>query len=149
MLQEALKLVDQHFPKDAKTTKLQLQLNYYQTTKNWEQVAKLMGIYTESFGYENGAFYNQVCWGIYEECDDEETIQQAARWMKKAIEITPDYYFVDTYAALLFKGGNLESAKKYALQAIEIGNEGEMDVSYTEELLEKINEAATQPKSTE
>ena len=59
--------------------------------------------------------------------------------MNKVVELDPQYMFVDTYAALLYKNGDLKGAKKYALKAIEIGKSDKSNVSETEALLEKIN----------
>lgn len=138
LLQEALDLVDTHLPEEKEMTKLKLNLNYYQSTENWRRVAKLMAQHVETNGYQNASLFNSVCWTIYEDVDDKDIIKLAANWMEEVIKDAPDYYYVDTYAALLYKSGNLYLAEKNALQAIEIGNANEEDVTPTEELLEKI-----------
>ncbi len=46
---------------------------------------------------------------------------------------------LDTYAALLYKSGDLNKAKQYAETAIETGKKDNEEVQETEELLKKIN----------
>ena len=61
-------------------------------------------------------------------------------WMLKVIDEQPSFAFVDTYAALLYKTGDLPRAKEYAMQAIELGKKEESDISESENLLKKIEE---------
>jgi hypothetical protein len=50
--------------------------------------------------------------------------------------------YLDTYAALLFKSGDLDKAEEVALFAIEKGKEEGADrIGETEKLLEEIREA--------
>ncbi|MFH2096668.1 MAG: hypothetical protein ABIJ16_13240, partial [Bacteroidota bacterium] len=81
---------------------------------------------------------NQYCWNIYEKCDDQAVIKTAAGWMDKVIGRSPQYAYIDTYAALLYKSEQFETAEKYALEAIEAGKKENTDVKDTEKLLEKI-----------
>lgn len=46
---------------------------------------------------------------------------------------------LDTYAALLFKNGELKKAKQYAELAISTGKKENEEVNETESLLKKIN----------
>jgi len=48
---------------------------------------------------------------------------------------------LDTYAALLFKSGDLKKAKEYAETAIEAGKKEKQDFQETQELLKNINAA--------
>jgi thioredoxin 1 len=62
-------------------------------------------------------------------------------WMKKVIEVQPISFNLDTYAALLYKTGDLEEADNYADQAIEAAKKEGQDYSSTKELKEKIRKA--------
>ena len=59
--------------------------------------------------------------------------------MEKVVKQFPRYMNLDTYAALLFKNGELKKAKEFALTAIRQGEKEKTDVDETKELLEKIN----------
>ena len=86
-------------------------------------------------------FANSVAWTLYEKCDDPKCLKMMEDWMEKVIELEPKYMFLDTYAALLYKNGDMPNAKKYAQQAIEVGNEDESNVEETVALLKKIEES--------
>jgi hypothetical protein len=59
--------------------------------------------------------------------------------MSDFVEKRPTYMLLDTYAALLFKNGELKKAKQYAELAIETGKKENEEVRETEVLLKKIN----------
>jgi len=61
--------------------------------------------------------------------------------MSDAVVASPRYMLLDTYAALLYKNGELTKAKEYAETAIASGKKENEDVSETEALLKKINAA--------
>jgi hypothetical protein len=76
---------------------------------------------------------------VYQQCDDKEVVARATKWMNDVVAISPKYMLLDTYAALLYKSGDLKKAKLYAETAIETGKRDKEDVQETEELLKKIN----------
>jgi hypothetical protein len=62
--------------------------------------------------------------------------------MKPVIEKEPIWMYLDTYAALLYKSGNLEEALIYADKAIAAGEEEKQeDISSTKDLRAKIEKA--------
>ncbi len=83
-------------------------------------------------------FANRVGWTLYEQCEDQKCLKIMEEWMAKVVELDPKYMYMDTYAALLFKTGDLANAKKYASKAIEIGKKEDTDTADTAALLEKI-----------
>lgn len=58
--------------------------------------------------------------------------------MKRVVELDPQYMYLDTYAALLFRSGKNGAALEWANKAIEVGKAGGEKVEETEELREKI-----------
>jgi len=86
-------------------------------------------------------FANSIAWTLYEQCEDQECLKMIEEWMNKVIELDPQYMYVDTYAALLYKNGDYPRAKTYAEKAIEIGKKDDSDTAETVVLLEKIEES--------
>jgi len=80
---------------------------------------------------------NNYSWMVYQQCDDKEVVARATKWMSDVAEKSPKYMLLDTYAALLYKSGDLKKAKLYAETAIETGKRDKEDVQETEELLKK------------
>lgn len=142
LLERALDLADQHLGESAAFMKSFMESNFYKSVGDWRgytQVAKRM---MEDMGTEGAAgMLNTVGWTLYLECDDMECLNMAAEWMKEVSETLPSYAFIDTYAALLFKTGQLAEAKNQAEHAISVGNEKGEDVSGTEDLLSEITAA--------
>jgi thioredoxin-related protein/mRNA-degrading endonuclease HigB of HigAB toxin-antitoxin module len=116
-------------------------MNYLEQVKDWETYIKTLGDQIEKVGYKDPGSINSYCWRIYENVDDQEILRQAAGYMQKVIEAQPNYFNVDTYAALLYKTGQYEEALQYADQAIDLAKKDGNDASSTEELKKKIKEA--------
>jgi thioredoxin-related protein len=139
-LRQALDLCDKL--EEPESYKLSIQMTYYQETKDWQKFAEMLESYISIKGYENHMMINNNCWAIYENVEDKEILQKAVEWMKVVIEQQPIWMYLDTYAALLYKSGNLDEALKYSDIAIDTGEKaGEKDVSTTKELKEKIEKA--------
>jgi len=136
-LVQALKLSEKlDNPEDQKAYIL---MTYSERVKDWPGFVGALGAYIDRNGSGNHMFINNNCWTIYENSEDPETLKKAAGWMKPVIEAEPDWMYLDTYAALLYKSGNLEEALKYAELAIEAGiKEEQDDISETKALRDKI-----------
>ena len=65
--------------------------------------------------------------------------QMAEGWAKHSVELKPEYFNYDTYAAVLYKSGKKAEAKAAAEKAIELGKKAGEDIQATQELLDKIN----------
>ena len=115
------------------------ELSFLQISEDWEAYTMKADAKLKDKPLEDQlGFANGVAWTLYEKCDDPKCLKMMEKWMDKVVELDPSYAYLDTYAALLFKNGELDSAKKYALKAIEAGKEDESDTKETEALLEKI-----------
>jgi len=80
---------------------------------------------------------NQMAWKFYENVDDPKALAEALKWIQKSLEMVEAYANLDTYAALLFKTGDLENGQKMAQKAIEVAKENNQDSSATEDLIKK------------
>jgi len=137
VLNDALLICDKM--EDAELYKNLGRMLYFEGTKDWDGYVKELALYVEREGIAGHMMINNSCWNLYENAEDKYIINQAIKWMEKVTEEHPIYIYMDTYAALLYKSGELDKAEKIARMAIQLGiNEGDEDVSSTEKLLEKI-----------
>ena len=114
-------------------------MRFYRGTNRWASFAALIDSAKNSGAPLDENAMNSYSWTIYEKCDDKQIVARATRWMGTVIEKNQMYMFLDTYAALLSKNGELKKAKQYAEFAIATGKKENEDVHETELLLKKIN----------
>jgi len=67
--------------------------------------------------FDNG-YVNHFSWQVFKDCDDKKVISQCLTWMKEVTTEEPNYMYLDTYAFLLSKSGDLPEAKRIAEKAI-------------------------------
>ncbi|MEM9548553.1 MAG: thioredoxin family protein [Bacteroidota bacterium] len=84
-------------------------------------------------------FYNAVAWRIYEISNDRILLTKAVEWAFLSMEDSRDSFNTDTMASLQYKLGNMDKAKMYAQESIELAKREGNDYRATEELLYKIN----------
>ncbi|MEO0899007.1 MAG: DUF255 domain-containing protein [Bacteroidota bacterium] len=118
-------------------------LTYYffvaeKTPDNEAKMFEAAEAYFDNFDVQNPRMINAVAWAFYEKTKDPDLLKKACKWAKKAVEISPEYTYMDTLAALCYANGKKKKAEKMALEAIEKGKENGEDVSGTEKLLEEI-----------
>ena len=116
-------------------------LRFDQETERWKAYAGLIDSTRKSANPPDPNVINNYSWAIYEHCPDKEIVSRAIVWMSEAVVQSPSYMLLDTYAALLFKSGDLKKAKEYAETAIEAGKKEKQDFQETQELLKNINAA--------
>jgi thioredoxin-related protein len=119
--------------------RLNYRLRFYRGTNRWASFANLIDSLKNSGDNLDENAMNSYSWTIYEKCDDKQVVARAAKWMGDVVEKSPKYMLLDTYAALLFKNGELKKAKQYAELAISTGKKENQDFNETESLLKKIN----------
>ncbi|HWB64671.1 MAG TPA: DUF255 domain-containing protein [Chitinophagales bacterium] len=139
---EVLPLVDSLLTKDSQSAKTGYRLDFYRFEGDYVKAMKTLGemITMPGMGDYTG-IVNEVCWDVYEKSDDPIAIQSAVKAMKLIVTQNPVYYYLDTYAALLYKQKDYSDAEKYAKIAIDTGKKADMNVEETEKLLEKIRAA--------
>jgi len=123
-------------PEDAK-----IYINYYEkeyiiATENWSSLEKLISS-QENELLINGEM-NQICWTIFEECNDPNITKKASIWMKKLVTQSPSYASLDTYANLLFKIGDKKNGILQMEKAIEMGKKEGQNTSDCEKILKKF-----------
>ncbi|MHB1277459.1 MAG: thioredoxin family protein [Bacteroidia bacterium] len=136
---EALLKVKLPLVNEPEETAQSIRLYYAKETKNWKDVNSQLSKRYKEKGIENASWWNEQCWEIYEEADDTLLIAQALIWIDSVVRINPDYSYLDTYAALLFKANKPEQAKLKAQEAIVNGKASQKNVGETEALLKKID----------
>jgi len=119
--------------------RLNYRMRFYRGTNRWVSFANLIDSVKNSGDKLDENAMNSYSWAIYEKCGDKQVVARATKWMGDVVEKSPKYMLLDTYAALLFKNGELKNAKQYAELAISTGKKENEDVNETDSLLKKIN----------
>jgi hypothetical protein len=126
---------------DAAIRKVYAMAYYQQKTGDYTGLSATALEYHElSKGNDPGSL-NRWCWAIYESSKDPKAIKNASTVMESVCREHPEYAYLDTYASLLYKSGEYDSAKTQAGKAIAAGKTSGEDIKETEALLQKINEA--------
>ena len=94
--------------------------------------------YYDKYPADDSNTLNSIAWTFYEQATEKGHLEKAISWSLKSIEMTPQYPFLDTAAALYFKVGNKAKAKEYAAKAIAKAKETGEDSAETVELLKQI-----------
>ncbi len=138
MFATLLLMVDKYVTEDPAASRIYCSISYYKGTKNWSKYAGAIDDYIEKKGLDNSSYINGLCWDLYEHCDDKKLLKKACGWMKAITQKEPTYPYLDTYASLLYKSGQMKEAEAAAGSAIATGKKNGTDVKSTEELLQKI-----------
>ncbi|MEO8150871.1 MAG: DUF255 domain-containing protein [Bacteroidia bacterium] len=138
---DVLVLIEKYKSEEAQDYKMEYDITYYRGTENWPAFAAAVQHMIDKKSDVDAAMINDYSWDVCEKCDDPHLIKMAVNWMSKAVEKEPEYNYLDTYAALLYKANDYATAKKYADEALAKGKEQGENTQETEELLAKINAA--------
>lgn len=138
-LEKVIAASDKYIGGPAGETRFNYRLRFYSGTNRWISFADLIDSAKHSGNSLDENALNSYSWTIYLRCDNKEVVARATQWMSNVVVASPKYMLLDTYAALLYKSGDLNRAKQYAELAIETGKKDNEDVQETEELLKKIN----------
>lgn len=88
---------------------------------------------------EDWGMLNREAWNYYQLVEGKKNIKEAIRWALRSIELDNNYFNNDTLAHLYFKFGNIDAAKTYAINAIDIAKNGGMGYDDTQQLLDQLN----------
>jgi thioredoxin-related protein len=139
MLDNVIASSDKYLSEPAAEMRFSYRLRFYRGTQRWKAFADLIDSARNSNDKPDPNVINSYSWTIYEHCADKEIVVRATAWMSDAVVQNPSYMLLDTYAALLYKSGDLKKAKQYAETAIEAGKNEKQDFKETQQLLDKIN----------
>ena len=95
------------------------------------------------YNINNSGALNSMAWKFYENVTDKKQLKAATKMAERACALNNSYAYLDTYAAVLYKSGDLKEAEKVANMAIDIAKKGNMpaeDYKETDDLLKKIAE---------
>lgn len=115
--------------------------DYYKLIEDWERLIAVIGEAKNSGVSLNDNFINSIAWNMYLKCESVELLKTASEWMNAVVQSSPEFAYLDTYAALLYKTGEYKQARMYAEQAIVTGKKQGEEVKETEELIQKIDQA--------
>lgn len=139
MLQEAKEMTSKYLDKEQADMVNNFYLvMYWQATNNWKEIANHIAANKKEL-IASGQM-NQLCWGVYENCEENEVVKKCASWMHEYNEANPSYASLDTEACLLYKSGNTAEAIKEMERAITMGKASGEDISASEGLLKKMQE---------
>lgn len=138
--QAALGMIEKYMTEKTEQEQLRLsiEMNYFKNQNDWAGYAGVVQPVYDKSGADAAGMLNEAAWTIYEKCDDQVVLKQAAGWMKVVIDTHAEYMYLDTYAALLYKTKDYTAARNYAELAITDGEKNGEDVSATKSLLEMI-----------
>jgi pentatricopeptide repeat protein len=112
--------------------------DYLQAQGQWEEVFSLYREMKEKGEMSNG-YVNHFCWQVYEDCDDQSVVESCVEWMKEVVEEEPAFDYLDTYAFLLYKSGDMDTARQVARRAIAVGKEEDRKTAGLEKMIAKID----------
>jgi hypothetical protein len=125
--------------KESEKIILKADLYRYKNLKDWTNYAKTAITYTDKYSMNSASELNAMAWNFYEKVEDRELLSHAEGWAKHAVELDPNYANTDTYAAVLYKLGKTDEAKKQANIAIDLAKKENTDYKETQQLLDKMN----------
>jgi len=129
----------------AKADKKALQL--FETSQSKElvgkidstQLAQLKNYMAHALRNKYSEALNEVAWGFFEKITDARSLENALRWSKRSLEISPDnHLFIDTYANLLYKLGRNEEAIIKETEALNIARIANSNIKVYENTLVKM-----------
>lgn len=92
--------------------------------------------YFQKYGSSSWQELNSLAWSIYESSENVEFLEAAKAFAKESIDLDTNYYNTDTYTWICAKLGDSDSASKYAVKAIKLGEADGADVSELVKLVE-------------
>lgn len=112
-------------------------LKFLKSLGQWDQVLDIYKELKANGEFDNG-YVNHFSWQVFKDCDDKKVISQCLTWMKEVTTEEPNYMYLDTYAFLLSKSGDLPEAKRIAEKAIAAAIVEDESSKALEKLLQKI-----------
>ncbi|MCB9226092.1 MAG: thioredoxin family protein [Chitinophagales bacterium] len=121
---EALNFLKTYKPTNYSKLSDDLNLSYYEKTKNWEKYDAIAKKYIKSYAKNDNAVYNTVAWTYYMNIDDASKLKTAEKWMQKAIKEDDNYQNNITQAYLLYKLEDYSAAQDAVVYALTLAKEG-------------------------
>jgi len=142
-VEEMTQIFELVYPKDAKELASKYRLSYYRQKGDRQNYASAAIDHYKRFPSRDAHELNEVGSTFSRVIDDQIMLKKILPLIEKSIKIDDSFYNNDTLAALHFKLGNMNEAKKAAIKAIDLAKSAGEDSSYTKELLDAINSHAS------
>ncbi len=97
---------------------------YYMKKKMWTECTKTALALVDRYGDKLGPReLNNIAWDyLFMHCSDQKCLQDALKWSKRSRDLAPaECSYIDTYANILYKMGNINEAVDWEKKAIEKG----------------------------
>ncbi|MGB1241026.1 MAG: thioredoxin family protein [Chitinophagales bacterium] len=137
-LKEATDFVSANIPAKADKWNAKLSMSFFERTNNWEGYADVASKYVEAHAMDDSETLNMIAWTYFESVEEKAQLQEAVKWVNRAIELEHNYYNTDTKAALLYKLEQYEDALTASKVAIEAAKKEDTDPKETLSLVTKI-----------
>ncbi len=139
-LEEIEGIFKKYYPEKAGELYANFKMSYYRQAGDRKGYADAAIDRFKKFPPRDYSELNEAAWTFYEVIDDKKYLKQALKWAKKSVKMSNRYENNDTVAHLYHKLGKTKKAIKYANAAIDIAKANKEDYSFTQGLLDKINE---------
>ncbi len=118
--------VNNNYPKYANEAVVSAKINYFQSKHDRTNYIKAVQDYMKKYGSKvTSAQLNEFSWNFFEYTSNEDVLKNALEWSKKSIEENNNPMYMDTYANLLYKTGNVNEAIEWELKALDLVGEKE------------------------
>jgi thioredoxin-related protein len=104
-----------------------IKLDWYKNLKNWPEYIKSVVAYVDGYVLPAGKqgpwpalTLNNFAWDIFQYSHDKTHLIRALAWSSKAVMMDPNPNWMDTYANLLYKLGNIGLAVKWEEAALKL-----------------------------
>ncbi|MFK7906540.1 MAG: DUF255 domain-containing protein [Chitinophagales bacterium] len=137
-LKEATDFISENIPAKAAKWNAKLSMSFFERTDNWTGYADAASKYVTEHAMDDSETLNMIAWTYFESVEDKTQLEEAVKWVNRAIELEHNYYNTDTKAALLYKLEQYEEALTASKVAIEAAKKEDTDPKETLSLVTKI-----------
>ena len=121
-----LKITSKYDSSYAENVLLRARLNWYGSQKDWTNLAKYMTIHEQRFGIDTTRsgliqLNNNIYLVLFEHVNDIKVLKTAIEWQAEIVRRCPsEAQFLDTYANLLYKTGQVQEAVDWEGKALSL-----------------------------
>lgn len=107
-----------------------IRLDWSKLQKDWKQYTKMVVKYVDNYvvptnkqGHWPAFALNNFAWDLFRFSDDKNDLSRALMWSSKAVMMDPNPNWMDTYANILYKMGDLNLALKWEEMANQLAKD--------------------------
>ncbi len=102
-------------------------LQYAEEKEDWELYCESAILVVDQQAVEDPQQLNEFAWKIYVFSDDEQQLTTAKNWIEPLVNQYEDPSFIDTYASLLYKLGEIKAAIRWEKKAVRLAEDVEAE----------------------